>query len=80
MAHQMCLDAMKPLQERIIVLQTALKPFAAIKPSSFNAEDGSENEGYTVILSRNLGPEKLDFTGADLARARAALRQGNEQP
>jgi hypothetical protein len=47
-----------------------IRPFAAIEPSSFFSADGSEAEGYTVSLS---GEARTDFTGHDLARARAFL-------
>jgi len=53
-------------------LREALKPFAGITPSSFYAPDGSEAEGYCVFLA-NQNAAKTVFTGADLARARAAL-------
>jgi len=53
-------------------LKEALAPFAAIVPSSLYPDDGSENEGYVVILKRDWGNEQV-FTGGDLARARAAL-------
>lgn len=48
----------------------ALEPFAKITPSSFYPEDGSEAEHYRVVLCD--GSQAHDFTGADLARARAA--------
>lgn len=63
-------------------LKEALKPFAAMPPSSFFAKDGSEAEGYTFALhDRHMAkemryrrkPDLPDFTGVDLARARAAL-------
>jgi hypothetical protein len=60
--------------ERIEELEAALKPFATIKPSSLFAADGSENEEYVTSLyngKRMLGDP--EFTGKDLARARAAL-------
>lgn len=55
----------------------ALRPFAAIKPSSFYAPDGSNGEAYRVHLSDDLDPS-ADFTGLDLARARAALSPKRE--
>jgi hypothetical protein len=57
-------------------LREALKPFAAIVPSSLYPDDGSESEEYFLCCGTaddvgiSNGP---DFTGADLARARAAL-------
>jgi hypothetical protein len=57
----------------------ALKPFAAITPSSLYADDGSEAERYVVRLydgSRHEPPH--DFTGADLAKLRAALSHAQE--
>lgn len=61
-------------------LKEALKPFAAMPPSSFFAKDGSEAEGYTFALhDQHIAilywrkPDLPDFTGMDLARARAAL-------
>lgn len=60
---------------RIAELEEALRPFAAIEPSSFCAPDGSEREGYSIFLWSGVSPGKPepDFTGADLAKARAAL-------
>ena len=57
--------------ELLAVLEAAdaLEPFAKIAPSSLYAEDGSEAERYCVVLSD--GSQAHDFTGADLARARA---------
>lgn len=60
------------LLAEIRMLRAALKPFAAIVPSSFNAPDGSEGEQYRTFLAYN--PMETDFSGADLARARAALQ------
>lgn len=60
-------------QQRDELLE-ALKVFAAIAPSSLYADDGSEQERYAVRLhdsSRHADPH--DFTGADLARARAVI-------
>lgn len=51
----------------------ALAVFAAIEPSSGVAQDGSENEPYQVFLACR---DRYDFTGKDLARARAALGKG----
>ena len=53
-------------------LREALEPFAAIKPSSIYGESGLEDEGYCVILADGHG-NPTEFTGLDLARARAAL-------
>ena len=50
-------------------LREALEPFARLTPSSLYPADGSEAEAYVVVLA-TLQP--VDFTGADLARARAA--------
>jgi hypothetical protein len=61
------------LRDRIKELEAALKPFAAIKPSSLYASDGSENEGY-VIYVFSMRNDGMDFTGKDLARARVALK------
>ena len=59
------------------VLREALGPFAKIEPSSFFPADGSEEEGYVVILDakdEDVGISGIsDFTGLDLHRARAAL-------
>lgn len=51
-------------------LRAALKPFAAIKPSSLYPTDGSEMEGYRIYLTGGKGP--TEFTGLDLAVAREA--------
>lgn len=56
-------------------LRQALEVFAAIKPSTFFAPDGSEGDGYEAILVDGREPQ---FTGADLARARSALTGGGE--
>jgi hypothetical protein len=60
--------------------EAALAPFAKIRPSTFYAADGGEDEKYAVMLfdtARNkrewIAPDGPDFTGADLARARSAL-------
>lgn len=63
------------LTERVAALEGALKAFAAIKPSSFYAADGTEAEGYRTFLHEGLDKE---FTGADLAAARAALHGGDQ--
>ena len=47
-----------------------IRPFAAIEPSSLFSANGSEAEGYIVSLS---GEARTDFTGHDLARARAFI-------
>jgi hypothetical protein len=67
------------LRSQLQKLREALEPFAKIEPSSFYPSDGSEEEGYTVIpdgkaedVGISSGP---DFTGADLARARAVLQE-----
>lgn len=59
-------------ERRIEALETALRPFAQIVPSSFAAPDGSEAEEYCAILRGGYG-NPPDFTGADLACARATL-------
>lgn len=65
--------------QRIAVLERALKPFAAITPSSLYPEDGSENERYTVRLhDSSRHADEHDFTGADLALARLALSNTEE--
>lgn len=51
-------------------LREALRPFAEITPSSGVAPDGLDNEPYQVFLACR---DRFDFTGRDLARARAAL-------
>ena len=61
---------------RIEELEAALSVFAAIKPSDLHPADGSEAERYVIMLHdpKALGQgAKPDFTGADLARARAAI-------
>lgn len=60
-------------------LVEALAPFAAIKPSSLYPDDGSEAEEYVVILKGGHG-NPAEFTGADLARARAALSRARNTP
>lgn len=61
--------------ERIAELEAGLEPFSKIKPSTCYPEDGSENEAYDVILSEGItGGSRPDFTGAELARARALLK------
>jgi hypothetical protein len=64
-------------QDRIAELEKALAPFAKIVPSSCYSEDGSEGEGYIAILldSSTISdmPDEPEFTGEDLARARALL-------
>ena len=52
-------------------LAEALRPFSRIEPSGFYAEDGSEAEAYIAVLA---GPADGEFTGEDLATARAALK------
>lgn len=62
--------------DEISRLRNALAPFAQIKPSSLHPVDGSETEGYSVMLfeTDRLGHQLApDFTGADLARAREVL-------
>jgi hypothetical protein len=64
------------LREENEKLRAALKPFAAIEPSSFYPADGSEAEPYAVVLQEGGIHElsaRVEFTGADLSRARAAL-------
>lgn len=58
--------------ERIKVLEEALRPFAAITPSSLYPDDGSENEVYIALL-KDPWDNHACFTGGDLARARALL-------
>ena len=64
--------------ERIVKLEKALKPFVKIKPSTFYPADGSENEEYIVTI-RTPWSNPADFTGADLARARTALKGSDDQ-
>jgi len=59
--------------QQIATMREALKPFSAIKPSTFYPQDGSEAEPYLVIL-KGSSRDTPDFTGADLARARDAIR------
>ncbi len=63
--------------ERIKRLEEALRPFAGIKPSSLHLENGSDAEPYVVTLKAYYG-NPAEFTGADLARARAALEPRDE--
>jgi hypothetical protein len=65
-------DAARAEVER---LRAALRPFANIRPSTLYPGDGSEKETYVVILDAK--SVKSDFTGSDLARARAALAPGD---
>jgi hypothetical protein len=60
------------LHAKIEKLQAALTPFAKIKPSTFHPADGRENEGYLAYVVID---QRIDFTGADLAQARAALEE-----
>lgn len=78
-ANERMLGEIKALSARIEDLEKAASPFAAIKPSSFYAQDGSENEGYSVVLysgivHRDWLSGNVDFTGKDLANLRAALK------
>jgi hypothetical protein len=68
-------DALPALLTRIEVLEKALRPFAEIVPSSFCPADGSEAEPYCVLLAPYAG-NPVEFTGADLARARTAIEGG----
>jgi hypothetical protein len=65
-------QALLAAEARIERLTKALEPFAKIKPSSFYPDDGSEAEGYLVLLQGTYS-NPVSFTGADLALARAAL-------
>ena len=69
-AYYLVKDAI-PAAEAVPALVDALRRFAALVPSSLYAEDGSDKEGYEVILARL--PAQADFDGNDLARVRAAL-------
>lgn len=60
---------------RIDALEKALAPFAKIVPSSLYPADGSEAEAYCVLLAPTAG-NPVEFTGADLARARTAIEGG----
>lgn len=64
--------------EIIAAFQTALKPFATIRPSSLYAENGSDFEKYEVVLASVLEGEGWEFTGDDLAVAREALARAKE--
>jgi len=55
--------------DRLREAEGALRPFAKIVPSSFYPEDGSEAEVYTAVIWDGVALQ--DFTGADIARARA---------
>lgn len=57
------------LLDRLREAEGALRPFAKIGPSCFYPEDGSEAEVYTAVLWDGVALQ--DFTGADIARARA---------
>lgn len=61
------------LTARVAELEVALKPFAEITPSSLYPSDGSEGEPYGVYLAVGCPQTDWDFSGRDLARARAAL-------
>jgi len=67
---QACFDEISRLRAELDEAREALKPFANIEPSSFYAKSGYEAEGYSVILSAE---GRVDFTGVDLARARAFI-------
>ena len=71
-----CVDELDKERARAEKLREALKPFAAIAPSSFYPADGSEAEEYMVLLRADHG-NKAEFTGADLAAARAAISPVN---
>lgn len=66
------LSAITAAESRIRELEEALRPFAAIEPSSGVSQDGKEDEPYQVFLAYR---DRFDFTGKDLARARAAFSQ-----
>lgn len=74
---EQAMEFIASLRSRISDLEKALEPFAAIKPSSFYDEQGTENEHYTVMLTMNCESAAPDFTGADLFRARTVLSQGD---
>jgi hypothetical protein len=67
-----------PVEDARGELVEALRPFAAIKPSSLYSDDGSEGEEYLVLL-RGDHANQAEFTGKDLARARAALERQNDR-
>lgn len=62
---------------RIETLEAALRPFAEITPSTLHPDDGREAEPYSIVLAHP--KDEGDFTGADLARARAALADPQQQ-
>lgn len=66
------------LSAKVEAAREALAPFARIRPSSFHPADGSESEAYTIIL-KSLWGNPQDFTGGDLALARAALAKLTEE-
>lgn len=69
-------EAAQALQSALLrerELEAALEPFAAIAPSSLYPEDGSEDEGYIVLLKSHYDNPKA-FSGVDLARARSSLK------
>lgn len=64
----------RELEKRALSAEAALSPFAALTPSSLYPADGSENEGYTLLLADgHYNPRRTtpDFTGQDMAAARA---------
>jgi hypothetical protein len=61
-------DELTRLRAENARLREAVRPFARIRPSSLYAEDGSDGDRYSVELA-----DRYDFTGADLARARAEM-------
>lgn len=71
------IDEIKRLRSRLDEAREILRPFAEIIPSSLYAEDGSDNEEYVTILREKHG-NPPEFTGADLARARAFLGKVEE--
>lgn len=59
------------LRQELREAEELLKPFAAIKTSSWYPDDGSEDEGYHAYVTTGPG----DFTGGHLARVREFLNR-----
>jgi len=69
--HQLTAKMLGESQAKLATAREALEPFGKIVPSSFFMEDGTDGEGYRVVLSDH--PADTDITGDDIARARKAL-------
>ena len=62
--------ALRTLLDALTQAGEVIEPFATIKSSSFYPKDGSKAEEYTVTLRGHFA-NPAEFTGADLATARA---------